>query len=207
MSVDTARERAAHLGPERRRPHVLDAALTIAVTEGVAAVTIGSVSQRLKVTRPVVYACYPDRIELLRALLEREVGLLLQSAVGALPSGRPNADETVFVEGFQALLRAVAARPDSWRFVMNADPDPAVSTLFRSGRAVLIGKVSRRLSPTLQHWGTHDAAKKLPALVDQFMSACEGAVRTLLRDDGNNWTPDTLGQFIGSATYRAFRSA
>lgn len=78
MSVETVRERAAHLGPERRRPQVLDAALAIAVSDGIAAVTIGAVAQRLKVTRPVVYSCFPDRVELLRALLERELALLVQ---------------------------------------------------------------------------------------------------------------------------------
>jgi AcrR family transcriptional regulator len=207
VSVETVRERAAHLGPERRRPQVLDAALAIAVTDGVAAVTIGAVAQRLKVTRPVVYSCFPDRVELLRALLERELGLLVQGAIDALPYGRPDADESVFVEGFRALLHAVAGRPDSWRLVMGADPDPAVAKHFGNGRAVMVGKATRRLAPTLERWGTVDADKKLPVLVEQFVSACEGAVRTLLHDDGNNWTPDTLGAFIGSATYRAFRAA
>ncbi|MGV9798547.1 TetR/AcrR family transcriptional regulator [Mycobacterium sp. NPDC003449] len=207
MTVGTVRERAAHLGPERRRPQVLDAALTVAMERGVAAVTIGAVAKQLGVTRPVVYSCYPDRVELIRALLERELGLLLRDAIDALPHGKPDADETVFVDGFRALLHTVARRPYSWRMVMSADPDPAVAEHFRNGRAVLVGKVSRRLAPTLERWGTTDADKKLPVLVEQFVSGCEAAVRTLLRDDGKDWTPDTLGTFLGSATYRAFRTA
>jgi hypothetical protein len=90
---------------------------------------------------------------------------------------------------------------------MSADPDPAVADHFRNGRAVLVAKVSRRLAPTLQRWGTVEADKKLPVLVEQFVSTCEAAVRTLLHDDGKAWTPDTLGAFIGAATYRAFRTA
>ena len=207
MSVETVRARAPHLGPERRRPHVLDAALAIAVDEGIAAVTVGAVAQRLKVTRPVVYSCFGDRVELLRALLDRELGLLIHGAIAALPRNRADADETVFVEGFQALLETVAGRPDSWRLVMGADPDPAVAKHFRNGRAVMVDKVSRRLAPTLERWGTADADRKLPVLVEQFVSTCEGAVRTLLQDGGKNWTPTTLGEFIGTATYRAFRTA
>ncbi|MCC9186574.1 TetR/AcrR family transcriptional regulator [Mycolicibacterium mageritense] len=207
MTAGTVRERAAHLGPERRRPQVLDAALAVVMADGVAAVTIGAVAKQLKVTRPVVYSCFADRVELIRALLERELGLLLRDAIDALPYGKPDADEAVFVEGFQALLRTVARRPYSWRLVMSADPDPAVAEHFRNGRAVLVDKVSRRLAPTLDRWGTADADKKLPVLVEQFMAACEAAVRTLLRDDGKDWTPDTLGAFVGSATYRAFRTA
>lgn len=207
MAVETVRGRAAHLGPERRRPQVLDAALAIALQRGVAAVTIGAVAARLNVTRPVVYSCFPDRVELIRALLDREQRLLVAEAIEALPYGHPDADETVFVEGFQALLRTVARRPDSWRVVMNADPDPAVAEHFRNGRAVLADQAATRLAPTLERWGTTDADRKLPVLVEQFVSSCEGAVRTLLLDDGRDWTPITLGAFVGSATYRAFRNA
>lgn len=207
MTVGTVRERAAHLGPERRRPHVLDAALAVAMEQGVAAVTIGAVAKHLDVTRPVVYSCFADRVELIRALLERELNLLVHDAVGALPYGKADADETVFVEGFQALLDTVERRPYSWRMVMSADPDPAVAEHFRDGRAVLLDTVTRRLAPTLARWGTVDADKKLPVLVEQFVSACEAAVRTLLHDDGKDWTAATLGAFIGSSTYRAFRTA
>lgn len=174
---------------------------------GIAAVTIGAVAKHLDVTRPVVYACFPDRVELIRALHERELGLLVQDAVEALPYGKADADETVFIEGFQALLHAVTRRPYSWRMVMSADPDPAVAQHFREGRATLLHAVSRRLAPTLERWGTVDAGRKLPVLVEQFVSACEAAVRTLLRDDGKDWTADTLGAFIGSSIYRAFRTA
>ena len=75
MATDAAtkpRERAAHLGPERRRPQILDAALQIAAESGTAAVTIGAVATHLGVTRPVVYSCFKDRVELLAALLDRE---------------------------------------------------------------------------------------------------------------------------------------
>jgi len=209
MSVGTveSRSRAAHLGPQRRRPHVLDAALAIAIDRGVPAVTIGAVAERLDVTRPVVYSCFADRVELLHALLDRENDILLGEAIAALPHDHPEADEAVFVAGFQALLTAVNRRPDSWRLVMSAEPDPAVAEHFRNGRKVIADQFARLLRPTLKHWGTTDAARKLPVLVEQFMSACEGAVRTLLRDRGHDWSPSTLGELIGSAVYRAFRTA
>ena len=202
-----SRSRAAHLGPERRRPQVLDAALAIAIERGVSAVTIGAVAERLNVTRPVVYSCFADRVEVLRALLDRENDILLKEATEALPHDRPEGDEAVFVAGFQALLAAVDRRPDSWRLMMSADPDPAVAEHFQRGRAAIANQFAKLLRPTLKHWGTTDRQQKLPVLVEQFMSACEGAVRTLLRDNGNDWSPGTLGEFIGSAVYRAFRAA
>lgn len=209
MSAGTAegRSRAAHLGPERRRPQVLDAARAIALEQGVAAVTIGAIAERLAVTRPVVYACFSDRVEVIRALLEREQRVLVDQAIAALPHDSPDADEAVFVAGFQRLLETVTQHLDSWRLVLSADPDPTVAEHFRRGRAVLADHFARLLRPTLRHWGTTDAERKLPVLVEQFMSACEGAVRTLLHDEAHDWTPTTLGAFIGSAVYRAFRSA
>lgn len=209
MSVGTVenRSRAAHLGPERRRPQVLDAALAIAIECGVPAVTIGAIAERLDVTRPVVYACFADRVELLHALLDRENEILIKEAIAALPRDRREGDEEVFVAGFQALLAAVDRRPDSWRLVMSAEPDRAVAEHFRDGRAVIAAQFTKLLRPTLKHWGTTDRDLKLPVLVEQFMSACEGAVRTLLADGGRAWSPDTLGEFIGSAVYRAFRTA
>lgn len=186
---------------------MLDAALDIAVHQGVAAVTIGAVAERLKVTRPVVYSCFADRVALIGALLDREQQFLIAEATEALPYGHPDADETVFVEGFQALLRTVARRPDSWRVVMSADPDPAVAEHFHHVRAVMADQAAKRLAPTLERWGTTDAERKLPVLVEQFVSSCGAAVRTLLLDDGRDWTPTTLGAFVGAAIYRAFRTA
>ena len=42
------RRRAEHLGPERRRPQVLDAAREIAAVNGLGAVTIGAIAARLR---------------------------------------------------------------------------------------------------------------------------------------------------------------
>jgi AcrR family transcriptional regulator len=209
MSVGTveSRSRAAHLGPERRRPQVLDAALAIAIERGVREVTIGAVAERLNVTRPVVYSCFTDRVELLHALLDRESAILLADATEALRHGHPDGDEAVFVAGFQALLAAVDRRPDPWRLMMSADPDPAVAEHFQDNRAAIADQFAELLRPALEQWGTKNPECKLPVLVEQFMSACEGAVRTLLHDNAHDWSPATLGEFIGSAVYRAFRAA
>ncbi|MFF0493874.1 TetR/AcrR family transcriptional regulator [Nocardia sp. NPDC004068] len=199
------RQRAQHLGPERRRPQVLDAALRIAVEDGIAAVTVAAVAERMNVTRPVVYACFADRVELLEALIRREERVLLDGIVAALPRRRVEADEEVFVEGFRALLETVAARPDTWK-LLSGNPDPAVVHSFGRGRQVALERCTRRLRPTLRAWGIADAERKLPALVELWVSAGEGAVRTLLSGEGD-WTPEDLGAFVGAAVYRALRGA
>ncbi|WP_054812425.1 TetR/AcrR family transcriptional regulator [Nocardia arizonensis] len=197
--------RAQHLGPQRRRPQVLDTALAIAVENGIAAVTIAAVAERMQVTRPVVYACFADRVALIRELIRREEGHLVSGLLEATPPRRVDAGETVFVEGFRTLLEIAGTRPDSWR-LLYGNPDPAVADSFGRGRALAVQRCTELLRPTLRAWGTEDAERKLPVLVELWVSAGEGAVRTLLEGDGE-WDADDLGAFVGSAVYRALRAA
>jgi AcrR family transcriptional regulator len=203
----TPRTRAAHLGPERRRPLVLDAAKQIAVTDGIPAVTIGAVADRLGVTRPVVYSCFPDRIEMLTALLAREEQMLLAGVLAAYPTpGRYRTSQAAFVGGMQALLRTVAEQPDTWRAIFWSNPGPDVAELFSRARRQVADQFATLVRPDLRRWGTQDLARKLPVLVELFVSVGEGAVRSLL-DPGTTYNADELGEIVGRAVYRAIRQA
>lgn len=203
-STATRRTRAAHLGPDRRRPQILDAALDIAAERGVGAVTIASVAQRLQVTRPVVYSCFEDRAGLIAALTDREEEYLGVHLAAALRDRVVDADVDVFVEGFRAILEVVAARPQAWRLVYG-HPDPDVAQYFGAWRRATEQRCAELLRPTLAAWGTVDAEVKLPVLVELWVSAGEGAVRTLL--GGTGWTPESLGAVAGAAVFRALRGA
>ena len=210
MSVGNAkkeRPRAAHLGPERRRPQVLDAALKLAVQRGSQAVSMEAVAQQMGVTKPVVYACFGSREELLDALLAREEQRLFEAVVAALP-GQPSFDkpERLLVEGFQALLSGAASHAESWQLVFAASPDPAVADRYKQARALVAKQVGALMAPGLQAWGIKDIPRKLPVLVEFFMSAGDGAVRTLIGGAGN-WTPDELGALVGRVVYGALRRA
>jgi AcrR family transcriptional regulator len=203
----TARGRAAHLGPERRRPQVLDAALAIAVEQGVAQVTIGAIADGLGVTRPVIYACFDDRVALITALLERETAALSETLIASLHSARGEDPQSAFVNGYQSLLRAVAERPNSWRVVFSAGPDPAVAERFTRVRAQLSEVTAAWIGPVLTRWwGIADPDAKLPILVEFFMSTCEAAVRSLL-DDTNPWGAEDLGELYGRMVCTAFSAA
>lgn len=201
----STRRRAQHLGPQRRRPQVLDAALAITAEHGVGAVTIGAIAERLNVTRPVVYSCFTGRVEVIAALLQRETEQLASALVDSLNAARGGTAEDAFVVGFRALLNVVQARPLSWRFVYFATPDRAVASRFTRVRAELRDAVAARLRRALvTSWrmADTDAADALPVLVEHVMSSCEAAVRTLL-DDGNDWLPDDLGEIYGRMVCRA----
>lgn len=208
MPSTKPRPRAAHLGPERRRPAVLDAALEIALEGGMAAVTIGTVASHLGVTRPVVYACYPDRVELVSALLDREASALKESLLSALHSsgGQPD-PETAFVTGFRSLLRSAEARPLTWRLLVSGEPDPAVSARFRATRAEILDHATLWIRTAVdQWWEIDDLDRKMPVLMEIFMATCESAIRSLL-DETNPWSADDLGALVGAATTRMFSGA
>lgn len=202
------RERAPHLGPERRRPQVLDAALSLAVREGIGAVTFGALATELGVTRAVVYACYPDRVTLVSALMDREEEALVGDLLDALHVSRVAQEPAqAFADGFTAVFTAVGRRPDSWRLILAGEPDPAVSERAAQARAVVRDHATAWIRPAMvAWWQTEDLDRKLPVLIDLFMATCESGIRSLL-DPTNDWAADDLGPFLGRAVCRAFEQA
>ncbi|MFL0179254.1 MULTISPECIES: TetR/AcrR family transcriptional regulator [unclassified Mycobacterium] len=195
------RSRAEHLGPQRRRPQVLDAALQIAAEHGIAGVTMAAIAERIGVTRPVVYACYDGRGKVLAALLDRETELMLTSLLGALPPRRTSSVEDRFVAGFCAFLSAVRERPASWRIIFTADQDPVLAAAVVSGRARLTERVGTVMRPLLERRAP--SAQTLAALTEVFLAICEAAARMLL-DSDQQWTPESLAAIVGPAAYRTF---
>jgi AcrR family transcriptional regulator len=186
---------------------VLDAAKEIAVERGMGAVTMGAVAERLSVTRPVIYACFPDRVELIKAVLEREERRLLAGVLAAYPTpGKHRSTQAAFIAGFQALLRTVAQDPNTWRALFYSNPDAEVAELLGRGRRAVADQFANLIRDDLHRWAISDLERKLPVLVELFTSAGEGAVRSLLAGR-DNWTPDDLGELVGRAVYRAIRHA
>lgn len=202
------RQRAPHLGPDRRRPQLLDAALAIAARSGIGAVTIGTVAAEIDVTRPVVYSCFADRIDMVETLLDREVPRLEGLILAALRSTAGVTDpEQAFIDGFRALLEVVTESPDAWRLVFSREPDSEVAERFLAARDHVTVHATSWIAPAMrQWWHTADLDRKLPVLIELFLASCESAVRLVL-DESSNWEPDELGKFVGQAMYRAFKDA
>jgi len=198
------RPRAAHLGPERRRPLVLDAALHLFVEHGYRGTSMEGIADAAGVTKPVVYRCYPNKQELFRALLAREEQRLLESVTDALPTELDPSDlEAVFTAGFTALFVAARSEPDSWRivFVSEHGTEPAIARRVRRARASVVERLTEMTEPMLASMGVEDAGRKAPVLSEVVASIAEGGVRLLL-SDGKDWTPEDLGEFLGRLVAR-----
>jgi AcrR family transcriptional regulator len=198
------RERAPHLGPERRRPLILDAALKLFVEQGYNGTSMEAIAKAAEVTKPVVYDCYAGKEELFEALLKREERRLLEAVGATFPAELDLTDpEGLMREGFTALLSAAEESPDSWRVVFDSEhgADPAIRRRVNRARASVVARLDSMIEPYLASVKVDDAARKAPVLAELLASMGEAGVRVLLASDGG-WTPDELGAFLARVAAR-----
>lgn len=196
----SARARAAHLGPERRRPLVLDAALEVFVEHGFAGTSMEMIAQAAGVTRPVVYDCFPNKSVLFAALLEREQQRLIEQVLAALPA-EPDFDdvESLMTGGFTALLRAAASAPSSWRLLFMGEhgSHPDLVRRGAAGRQFVIERIAQLAAMTLPRRGVKGDVGRLSRLVAHLLvGQGEAAVRLMLTGP-DEWTPEELGALLG----------
>jgi AcrR family transcriptional regulator len=122
-----------------RRAQLLGAALQIALADDFHAVTVDGVAKAAGVTRPVVYALFADRHEILAELLVAAEGRALAQLGVALP-GVPGPEayvdpDAILADAVTAYLSVVRDDPDTWRVVL-LSPDGAPVELAQRVAAV-----------------------------------------------------------------------
>jgi AcrR family transcriptional regulator len=196
------RKRAAHLGPERRRPQVLDAALGLFLEHGYEGTSMAAVADAAGVTKPVVYACFPSKDELFRALLRREEERILdeiQSAFQTVDLGDP---EATLIEGYTGFLRAVAASPDVYKLIFLGDGggNTAVARRIQRGRQAQVDELTRLARRWLKDRNGARPRRRLDATARLIGNAITGLAESgarLLLSGTDGWTPETLGPELG----------
>jgi AcrR family transcriptional regulator len=197
------RKRAAHLGPERRRPEVLDAALKLFLVSGYDGTSMQAVADEAGVTKPVVYACFNSKDELFRSLLAREEERIVGEIQGAFADADLSDPERTLVDGFTGFLRAVGDSPDVYRliFLGEGGGNAAVADRIQRGREQQV----RQLTELAKGWLESDGdGKRSEAEVDRtarllgnsIAGLAESGARLLLSGD-DDWTPETLGRELG----------
>jgi AcrR family transcriptional regulator len=194
------RRRAAHLGPERRRPLVLDAAFALFLERGYSGTSMEAIAQAAGVTKPVVYACYPSKDELFKALLEREEARVLRQVADALPAAADLDDpEGTLIEAFTAFLRAVAASPDAYRvvFLGEGGVDRAVARRVQRGREMQIDAIAALARSWIENSGSDGDAEAASRLIGHLIVGLGEAGARALLSDPERWTPEDLGRSLG----------
>lgn len=204
----TRRKRAAHLGPERRRPLVLDAAHRLFLENGFEATSMDAIAAAAGVSKPVVYDCFSSKDELFTAMLDREEERVLRETEAALRTSGGAADpEGALIRGFEAFLDAVANSPEIYRVVFLGEG---------GGNEVVAARIARGLERQAQTASTitrswverfsnleGEEAEAVIALLGQtIVGAAQVGARTLLRHP-DRWTPRTLGEKLGRMVWAA----
>jgi AcrR family transcriptional regulator len=196
------RKRAAHLGPERRRPEVLDAALGLFLEHGYDGTSMQAIADRAGVTKPVVYACFPGKDELLRALLRREEGRILEEIQSAFANSDLSDPRRTLIEGFTGFLRAVGDSPDVYRliFLGEGGGNAAVARRIQRGREAQVDRLTalarRWVEAQHRDWSAEEVERTSRLIGNAIAGLAESGARLLLSGE-DEWTPETLGRELG----------
>ena len=188
--------RAAHLGPERRRPMVLDAAFELFLERGYEGTSMDAIAGATGVTKPVVYACYESKEKLFNALLRREEERVLTEIATALPAAADGDLESALTEGFGGFLRAVAASPRAYRVIfLGEGANAAVAARVQRGRERQVEAVAMLARPLLGAAGDIELDRSARLLGHLVVGLAESGARALLSEPG--WTPESLARMLG----------
>lgn len=196
------RKRAAHLGPERRRPEVLDAALKLFLENGYQGTSMEAIARAAGVTKPVVYACFPGKDELFRALLAREDERIIDEIQAAFADADLSDPEATLIDGFTAFLRAVSASPDVYRFVFLGEGggNVAVARRIQAGRESQIEALSRLAKPWVESRPDAGSPSEVDATAHLIGSSIAGLAESaarLMLSEPDRWKPEQLGERLG----------
>lgn len=158
--------RAPYMGPARRRPLILDAALDIFSEGGFADASMSGIAGRAGTTKPVLYDCFPGgKQEIFLTLLEREEQRFLDHMLGVLATTRhlPLAD--ALRSGLSAFLDYAEINPSAFRIVFGAPgtSDPAIAASAQRVRDRLLRIMGERASDVAARVGAPPVAGQIYA--------------------------------------------
>jgi AcrR family transcriptional regulator len=201
------RARAAHLGPERRRPLILDAALEVYVARGYRGTSMQAVADAAGVTKPVIYECYPNKDELLLALLDREERRLLAAITESLPTNLVSDNvEAVLAAGLTAFLAGAGQAPNSWRVVFDSGwgSGSVVAARVRRVRETVVGQLGDLVRQYMVAGEVDDIDRKAPVVAELIASVSESCARMLVVEH-QPWTAAELATYVARLLARGLR--
>jgi AcrR family transcriptional regulator len=204
------RARAAHLGPERRRPLILDVAFRLFLERGYKGTSMDAIARAAGVTKPVVYACFDSKAELFGALLDREEQRMFAQFGAALATGAGLDDlQAMFTAGFTAMLQAASDTPVTYGIALlgGGETDALIDARIRRGREQLVAQLTEAVRNRLEGQIPARRLDGTAQFVGQTLVGIGDAGLRILLASPERWTPETLGQALGrfaAAGYAAF---
>jgi AcrR family transcriptional regulator len=197
------RARATHLGPERRRPLILDVAFGLFLEHGYKGTSMDAIARAAGVTKPVIYACFASKAELFGALLDREEQRMFAQFAAAFATGAEPADlETMLVAGFTAMLQAVSATPETYRVALlgGGDADALIDARLRRGREHLAAQLTEMARRWLEGRIPARRLDSTAQFAAQTLTGVGDAGLRMMLAAPDRWTPEALGRSLGRFT-------
>ena len=201
------RARATHLGPERRRPQILDVAFELFLERGYKGTSMDAIARAAGVTKPVIYACFAGKAELFGALLDREEQRMFAQFGAAFATGAEPGDlGSMLVAGFTALLKAVSDTPETYRVALlgGGDTDPRIDARIRRGREQLVAQLTALVRHWLEQRGTARGIGASAQFAAQTLAGVGDAGLRMMLASPDRWTPEALGQALGQFAAAGF---
>lgn len=188
------------MAAEKRREHLLDAALSVIAEQGYGRVSVEAVARAAGVTRPVVYDHFRDLGDLLHALIEREERYSLAQLEHVLPDDPEELHPAdVLSSSVRRFLDAVCSRPATWSLILlplEGTPE-IVRRHVEANRADMLARME-----SVVRWAIeHSSAPRPDRQVDVELAArailglTEDAGRLVLLDR-ERYSPDRYEQFV-----------
>lgn len=193
------RRNGPRLPPAERRTQLLDAALRVVGSAGLANLTMQAVAKEAGVAKPVLYAMYPTAPELVANLLQREHARGMGQVFAAMPYDLRGSDpDREYVAAVMAFLESVAASPTRWRLILlHSDGAPAdYRELLGAAREKLLDQCVALLNAGFAvRGGPHDADVELIAHV---MLGFTEVLGRMVLSDPRRFPPERLRATVGS---------
>lgn len=149
-------KRAEYLGPEKRRPLVLDAALSIFAEGGFADAAMSAIAERAEVSKAVLYDCFPGgKQQIFYALLDRsqqhfqETILAVTERTNKMPLG------DALLEWVNHFLDYATEHPASFRLIFGevGTADEAIAAKAETAKQAIVEKMGERTYQIMEEAG------------------------------------------------------
>lgn len=166
-----------------------------------------AVADAAGVTKPVVYECYPNKDQLLLALLDREERRLLDAITDALPRN-PAYDnvEAILAAGLTAFLNGTGQARNSWRVVFESrrGSESVVAARVRRARDTILGQISELVRLSMASAEVDDVERKVPVVAELLATVAESCARMLVLER-YPWTAVELATYVSRLITRGIR--
>jgi len=146
-------KRAEYLGPEKRRPMVLDAAQAIFAEGGFADASMSAIASRAGVSKAVLYDCFPGgKQEIYYALLDRGEQIFIEHMAEMLDHTNRLPLEQALREGLLAFMNYAEVNPLGFRIIFGepGTSDPEIARRSAKTREFMVQRMGERTTQIME---------------------------------------------------------